>query len=151
MHPLAHMLTGAMIGQAASTPAGAFVGGFLSHFILDAIPHTERKTFRPERRTGRELDLLEAGAEVIVGTLLLTWAFRACYGVRPLSMGTGALAALLPDLIDLPLMILFRFNVVHITWLHWTVKRRHAVWGILTQLAVIGAAVTYLWRATQCG
>ncbi len=151
MHPLAHMLAGAAIGQILPTPGGAFVGGVLSHFVLDGIPHTEGKTFRtrPDDRYG--LDLLEAALEAIVGTLLLAWIIRACPGVHAWSMGIGAVAALLPDLIDLPMHLLFRVTVLHVARLHWTVGRRHALWGILTQLAVIAAAATYLWRVTRCG
>lgn len=152
MHPLAHMLTGALIGQVVPTSGGAFLGGVVSHFVLDVIPHTEGKTFRTQpgdRRPG--LDLLEAGAEAIVGSILLAWMIRSCPGVHAPSVGVGAFAALLPDLIDFPLKQLFNVTVIHVPRLHWTVGRRHAIWGILTQVAVIVAAASYLWRVTRCG
>ncbi|GAA1944559.1 hypothetical protein [Nocardioides hwasunensis] len=34
-----HVLTGALVGLAAPGPVSAFVGGVVSHFALDAVPH----------------------------------------------------------------------------------------------------------------
>jgi hypothetical protein len=36
-----HMLAGAGLGQMASTRKRAFLIGFISHFVLDRIPHTD--------------------------------------------------------------------------------------------------------------
>ena len=34
-----HVLSGALVGAVAPTPATAFVAGVASHFVLDTIPH----------------------------------------------------------------------------------------------------------------
>ena len=57
------MLTGALIGQVAPHPVTAVLGGFLSHHLLDAIPHTEGKTFNPQPNAVRGAEILEAGLE----------------------------------------------------------------------------------------
>lgn len=167
MHPLAHMLTGAAIGQLAPSPALALIGGFLSHFVLDIIPHTEGETFRPRpaanpvtvwkprplsgpRTNVLRADIIEAGVEFAAGVLLIGWLVGNCLGVEALSVGLGALGGILPDLIDLPFERLAGIVFFHPPGLHWTVRRRHAAWGILTQVAAAGIAAAYLWRAAGC-
>jgi len=154
MHPLAHMLTGALIGQMAGNPVVAVAGGLVSHVLLDAIPHTEGRTFNPEARQTPGLltpDLLEAGLEFVAGAVIVGWLLGGCPAVHGGPVALGILGALLPDLVDQPLERLFQINLLHIRGLHWTVARRHALWGILTQLAVAGTAGLALWRAAGCG
>lgn len=182
MHPLAHMLTGGAIGQLAPSPALALIGGFLSHFALDIIPHTEGSTFRQrpapnpvtvwkplgqqgaqvwrpslKRRSLSELrmnvlraDIIEAGVEFAAGVLVIGWLVGNCLGVKALSVGLGALGGILPDLIDLPFERIAGIVFFHPPGLHWTVRRRNAAWGILTQVAAAGVAAAYLWRAAGC-
>ena len=150
MHPLAHMLTGALIGQAAPNPVTAVLGGFFSHHLLDAIPHTEGKTFNPQPDAALGAELIAAGLQCAAGTLMLIWLIGNCDGANPLPIVLGSLAALLPDFVDLPLRTLFGISLLHVPGLHWTVQRRHAVWGLLTQMAVAGAAIVALWRGSGC-
>ncbi len=162
------MLTGALIGQVVPTPALALAGGFVSHLVLDAIPHTDGATFEPRRDPGengvtsvkwsvaelvRHLlrpDILEAGLEFFVGVLILGWMIDNCPEIRALSVVLGVFAALVPDFIGPPLERFCRVNI-HPAGLHWTVARRHAVWGILTQVAVAGLAGWMFWRIGGCG
>ncbi len=154
MHPLAHILAGALIGQLAPTPAVALAGGVLSHFVLDGIPHTEGKTFRPRAPQARGsvgVDLIEAGLEFIVGIAIVVWLTSTCHALNNRAIGLGVFGALLPDFIDLPLVLVWKVNLLHTPRLHWTVERRHAIWGILTQLAMIGFAGGWLWLTGACG
>ncbi len=157
MHPLAHILVGALIGQVAPHPSSAVLGGLVSHVVLDALPHTEGKTFRGRTqvmaRPSLRLppDLIEAGFEAAAGLAAVTWVARACPGAHPLTVAAGVLGGLGPDLVDLPLMTFFGSTVLHIPSLHWTVSRRHAAWGILTQVVVAAAAALALWRVAGCG
>ncbi len=151
MHPLAHMLTGALIGQVAPTRPIAIAGGWLSHYVLDALPHTEGKTFWPHRGSTFGVDTIEAGAEFIAGSMIVGWLLGHCHGAHSVSVALGVLSALVPDLIDVPLKLVSRVTLLHAPGLHWTVRRSHALSGILTQVAVIGAAAMYLWRASGCG
>ncbi len=154
MHPLAHILAGALIGQLAPTPAVALAGSVVSHFVLDGIPHTEGKTFRPRPPHARGVvgvDLIEAGLEFIVGIAIIVWLTSTCPALHNRTIGIGVFGALLPDFIDLPLGLIWQVSLLHNRRLHWTVGRRHAVWGILTQLAVIGFAGGWLWLNGKCG
>ena len=150
MHPLAHVLVGALVGQAANNPTAAALGGLASHAVLDALPHTEGRSFRsPGPPTLPEF--LEAGVEVAAGVTAVAWVVRACPGAHGLAVAAGVLGTLVPDLIDQPLNLLFDVRVLHIPSLHWTVGRRHALWGILTQVVVVGFAAVALWRIASCG
>ncbi len=163
MHPLAHILVGALIGQMAPHPGSAVLGGLVSHAVLDALPHTEGKTFRgrpevtrPEVTRSRPAlrippDLVEAGFEAAAGLAAVTWVVRVCPGAHALTVAAGVVGGLGPDLIDLPLLTFFGATVLHIPSLHWTVPRRHAAWGILTQVVVAAAAAVALWRVAGCG
>lgn len=136
----------------AASPAVAAGGGLLSHFVLDLIPHTEGRTFRTDSRKSESLfspDLIEAGLELLCGALFIAWLSR-CPAAHASRIALATLAALLPDLIDQPLNRLFQIQVLHASGLHWTVTRRHAVWGILTQLAVVGAGGLALLKLAHC-
>lgn len=155
MHPFAHMMTGALIGQVAPTPIVALAGGVLSHYLLDALPHTEGATFSsaprsaPARRFA--VEIIEAGVEVGAGLLALAWMAGRCADWKPLSIGLGVLGALALDIVDQPLLVWFGVSLLHIPALHWTAKRRHAIGGILTQITVATLAGASLWRIGRCG
>ena len=151
MHPLAHVLVGALVGQVTNNPPVAILGGMASHALLDALPHTEGRTYRNRPGPPTLPELLEAAVEIVAGVALVAGVVRACPAARDLSVAAGVLGALAPDLIDQPLIVLYGARVLHIPSLHWTVGRRHALWGILTQVAVAVLAALALWRATGCG
>ena len=162
------MLTGALIGQVVPTPALALAGGFVSHLVLDAMPHTDGATFETRRDpgengarsvkwSGSELirvllrpDILEAGLEFFAGVLILGWMIDRCPEIKTLSVGLGVFAALVPDFIG-PLLERFCSANIHPAALHWTVARGDAAWGILTQVAVTGIAGWVFWRISGCG
>ncbi|MDR7522658.1 MAG: hypothetical protein QN168_09370 [Armatimonadota bacterium] len=150
MHPLAHILTGALVGQTGPSPAAAALGGLLSHLALDAIPHTDAETFGTASRRGLRPDLIEAGLELLVGTAVLVWLVVACPGAQALRVGLGALGGLAPDLIALLTLRFVGADMAHPPRLHWAVARRRWVWGVLTQAIVAAAAGLLLWRASGC-
>ena len=143
------------------------LGGIVSHVVLDAVPHTEEETFTRGRRRGYRLIIMEDGVhrrhlrltpglivavvELIAGILIIAWLTTRCHGLSLWSVGLGAFGGILPDLVDAPAHLLFRVRLLHVSRLHWTVTRRYAAWGILTQVAVAGAAAALLWRIGGCG
>lgn len=150
MHPLAHALTGALIGQAASSPAVGLIGGVASHFLLDAIPHAEGETFRDDPAPAIGVEHLEALVELGVAIVGLGWVAARCPAAAPLSLAMGTLGGLLPDLVDFPLHLLFGVAVLHRKPWHRTVPRQRAALGILTQVIVIVVAGAGIWWASGC-
>lgn len=169
MRPLAHILAGALVGQVSSSPVVALLGGLASHVVLDAAPHTEELTFKNARTASASstapdpavplLDHLRsllpawmaAGVEAVVGVLAVTWLIRACPEAQTPLVAAGILGALLPDLIDQPLLAISGTAMLHIRRLHGAVGPRYALWGILSEAAVAGMVALALWRVAACG
>jgi hypothetical protein len=95
-------------------------------------------------------EILEAGVEFAAGVLAVGWLVGTCPQAQGLAVGLGAVGGILPDLIDAPLRRLVGIAFFHPSGFHGTVGQRHAVWGILTQVATAGIAAAYLWRASGC-
>ncbi|MFY9931395.1 MAG: hypothetical protein WAK82_25685, partial [Streptosporangiaceae bacterium] len=97
-----HVLSGALIGVRAPGPASAFVAGFGSHFVLDAVPHwgqwgSQRKFLRVAMADG----LLSLGVMA---------AFAAVSPPsRRLTVLAGMTGAALPD-IDKPTRMWFGWS-----------------------------------------
>lgn len=120
--------------------------------MLDAIPHTEGGTFRaetPKRASLFSPELIEAGLEFACGVLIIALIAR-CPAADGRLIALGTLAALLPDMIDQPHDRLLGVNLLHVRQFHWTAPRRHAVWGILTQVTVAGTGVLALLKLVGC-
>ena len=97
-----HVLSGALIGARAPGPASAFVAGFGSHFVLDAVPHwgkwgSQRKFLRVAMADG----LLSLGVMA---------AFTAVSPPgRRLTVLAGMTGAALPD-VDKPTRMWFGWS-----------------------------------------
>ncbi|MCX6702284.1 MAG: hypothetical protein NTW60_00180, partial [Candidatus Wolfebacteria bacterium] len=108
----AHMLTGGAIGRLVpQNPLLAFILGFLSHFILDAIPHSEyelKSLIRnKENHEAQDMvlgknfarDIFVIGLDFFLGIFLCLVIFKNGVGIfdPSLSMLSGALGGALPD------------------------------------------------------
>lgn len=107
MIALNHTLTGAAIAIAVKQPALAIPLAFLSHFVLDAIPHFGDV---PIYTYGHPKFLYIAAADglISIGSI---WFIMACNPQLALVIGLGAFFAILPDL----------FWLGHFArkWKHW--------------------------------
>ncbi|MDQ7844745.1 MAG: hypothetical protein QN122_13600 [Armatimonadota bacterium] len=151
MNPLAHALTGALIGQVAASPTLGFLGGLASHLVLDAIPHTEGETFRGSSATSVGVEHLEAAVELGLAVAGLWWVVTRCASAQPFALALGALGGIVPDLIDQPLRMLHRPLLLHRMEWHHTLPRHRAGAGMLTQLAAALLAGLGVWRLSGCG
>ncbi len=145
------MLAGALVGQLSPSALVAFAGGFASHLALDAVPHTEGETLGVAGGGFLRANVLEAGLELAAGVVILGWLVVRCPEADGVLIAVGALAGLVPDLVDQPSERMLGKTFLHPRRLHWTVGHQHWVWGVLTQVAVIGLALWGLWRLAGCG
>lgn len=131
-----HAVAGAAAGVALRAhPLLAFFAGFISHFVLDAIPHWhyQLKSFEKEHGTAKTLgfknddrallrDVLVTGLDCAAGFAI---AFVAVWRSAPDAIGPallGAVGGILPDFLQLlyylfprsPLRFLQRFHL----WIH---------------------------------
>ncbi|MDO8183380.1 MAG: diadenylate cyclase [bacterium] len=107
-----HAVVGGAIGRLlAINPLLAFIVGFLSHFVLDIIPHwdypLQSKTVEA-RGVGRlhfrlgwpaVVDFSRIGLDFLIGLALVYWLFPLSQGTSWLASSVlwGALGAVLPD------------------------------------------------------
>lgn len=126
-----HAVVGASIAALLPThPALAFFGGFISHFILDSIPHWDYPLRSLQGRDGPKMDrdlrlgksfiidLFRVGIDALIG---ITVALLLFHGSRsfPYVLLSGAVGAMVPDALQFvyfklrkqPLISLQRFHI----------------------------------------
>ena len=147
-----HLLAGTAIGLAVGNPVAGFVLAVASHFLLDAIPHTDPGTWH----YGEDMKKfrLHGGdyATGIIDSIVAVGAFLALSHTSPLMAAApiaGAIGGVLPDSL-VYLGIMFRgihewpgikqYNAL-IHPIHYTARPNQWVLGVVTQLAVIAISV----------
>jgi len=120
-----HATAGAILGSQISNPAAAFLAGYLSHFVLDAIPHGDDHLFANLSRKRWVVALaITAATDGLVALLwLLLLDFHHLLPLT-LSVAAGAFGAVVPDLLS---------GVFHLTqsklveWNHRLNEKAHSV------------------------
>ena len=97
MIALAHFLIGALIGMSLDNFLFIAVLAFISHFILDAIPHLDQGSFKKKKEDWTSRDWFLVFVDVVIGaSLALYFAIR--FEFWPIAVGVAF--AILPDVID---------------------------------------------------
>lgn len=127
-----HTITGGAIGAYTDSIAIAFILGFLSHFILDIIPHW---SFKPT-------ELFKAGAE-FGGGLFFVFLLLFNSGINPLPVIAGVLGANLPDIIHLSIFYFFpRYKNSFFPRFHHYIQPETSFWpGIISQVIIFAVCV----------
>ncbi len=97
-----HTIVGAAVGSVTGNSGVAFLLGFLSHHLLDALPHIDLNNFYHEANVDRRynrLDYLVIGLDALVAVLVL-WVFFRFGSHGGGGYWWGALGGITPDLID---------------------------------------------------
>lgn len=155
MYITPHVLTGTAIGVATGNPVAGFLLGMASHYVLDAVPHTDSGTwhfyepFSTHKVDARDLTL------GILDIAAAFFGFLALSSVAPLVAAApiaGAIGGALPD----AFVLLGLFWPASTKWkglkwyfdlvekYHRTAKPNEFVLGIVTQVVTIAATVWYL-------
>lgn len=160
-----HAVVGGLIGAvAAHNLPLAVAAGFLSHFILDTIPHwdyhlnsthedKENPLNNDIKTQGRSfvIDLVKIGFDFCLGIALVIWMFYGQSNTLMIGALLGALAAIAPDPLQFvywkfrrqPLIALQKF---HAEFMHAKMRLNHKpVLGVLCQVGMI--AVTMILSA----
>jgi hypothetical protein len=158
-----HAVVGAALASfVPSHPAAAFVLGFGSHFILDAIPHVDYpirsrsvnpKIGAPMSFDGALLqDVVTIGSDGLFGLVAALFLFSSATNFWAILM--GAVGAMLPDPLQFaftrwphePLRTLQRFHL----WAHSKKQIDSVVFGAVTQAAFV-VSVAGLTAAIHLG
>jgi len=146
-----HVAVGALIGQQVQTPLLAFILGYFSHWLIDAIPHGD-ETLISDKLTAKQKNklLVLISSLDLFGVLILLFSL---YNLTPININLVAagFGAVLPDLFWgtsslLPFKLPWEFlNVIHNKF-HTYFKQRvnlktgliiQALTLILTVLAIV--------------
>jgi len=146
-----HVAVGAAIAAKIPNPFIAIPLAFASHFVLDAVPHWNPHIVRETRKYGvptkKSFMII-----VIDSTLALVLGSFIAYQALPdtthaITILAASFASVLPDLIEAPYFFLkTRVNLVK-SWVdfHRSLQTHSdTIWGVLTQLTMIGAAILWL-------
>lgn len=155
-----HAVTGAAIGALVQSPILAFIFGFISHHILDSIPHFDQGSFymekdrgpkwagtkynwdKPEFKVKRDWAVLYADW-FIAGIIALYIAIHLPIG-RWLPLICGALGGLLPDIMDVSPWWGDKFRKTRFgaafhkfhCFFHWPLSMRYLHIGLITQVII---------------
>lgn len=96
---VAHILAGAAIGYKVHNYWLVFILSFISHFIMDAIPHREYDVESLKNGLNRKSfgDFLQVLTDLIIGTGLVLWLTWDSSFITYVMI--GMLAAVVPDLL----------------------------------------------------
>lgn len=156
-----HLITGAALGQVISNPALAFLSGFLSHFLLDAVPHWDyplrTHKFDPENPLDPRMainrdfvfDLAKIFLDLLLGLLVLLLAVNFSAWQLNSAVIWGLIGAVLPDFLQFAyfklewpvLKLLQKFHV----WIHtdWRLNKR-MILGPFLQILLIALVFVIL-------
>lgn len=131
----AHAITGAALASLVpDQPLVGFAVGFLSHFVLDAIPHWDYKLNSKKEDTNNHMnddmvinkdflkDILKIGFDGLLGLLLSLIVFNFYFKFSVFIVLSGAIGAMMPDALQFvymkwrhePLTSLQKFHL----WIH---------------------------------
>ena len=145
-----HIVTGIAIASKTTNPLLAIPLSFMSHFILDMVPHwnphlnTEMRTYGKitnKSKTIIILDTVIGGAIVFVATLTAKSPEAAF-----LSFACAS-AAILPDALEAPYFFLHWKTKFIMKWIAFQKAMQsdaNVFWGTLTQVITVLAAVLWM-------
>lgn len=139
-----HTAVGAVIGENLSNPLLAFVLGFISHFILDMIPHGDEQLVKAYRQNFKNRGMLYLIILDIISTIILVLLLFFFHKVNFTAVVIwGIIGAILPDFMAAIYEVTQKhFRRVH--WLHyWTHDRfnKKFNWSLPLKLGLIGQII----------
>jgi hypothetical protein len=122
MFMVSHAAVGALIGAAVPNSYAAFSLGFLSHFVLDMIPHGDEMMLE-NYKSGKKSKARRAMAYVTMDAIITAYAIMAILSSAPASlhgpMKWGIVGSILPDL------LVGAYEVTKVKWLRGYVSFHH--------------------------
>lgn len=143
-----HATIGAIIGENVHKPLYAFVIAFISHFLLDLIPHGDKeliKAYREDFKNKAMLYLIYF--DLITTPILLALLFYTRQITYSSSVLWGIIGGVLPDILvainEISNKYFERTSKFH-TWIHERLKWSIPLgYGIIVQIIIIYLILRY--------
>ncbi|EKD55958.1 MAG: hypothetical protein ACD_58C00327G0002 [uncultured bacterium] len=147
-----HVLVGASIGALTDNLALIILLAFVSHFVLDMLPHADWGMWHSyEKNFKLTLKDYILVAIDILGVLIFTYVLWN-NADRNNNILIGAFFAILVDLIDnVPfwknyfrkLPIFSQMHQLHVR-IHYQLDKKYWIWGVVTQIIIIAICFVYV-------
>jgi len=156
-----HAIVGAAAGRLVFNPLLSFIMGFISHFLIDAVPHwsyplaslsrDKKNLLKNDMIINRHFikDLIFIAVDFCSGIILAIFIFQGRIGFINISLPLlfGALGGILPDILQFAYFKIRREPLIALQKLHIRFHLNHVEdipalpYGILSQIIVIIAAI----------
>ncbi|HKB88606.1 MAG TPA: hypothetical protein VKC53_03060 [Patescibacteria group bacterium] len=146
-----HVAVGAAIATKIPNPLIAIPLAFLSHFVLEKVPHwnphivTETKKYGAP--TQKSITIIALDVALALGTgSLIAWQALPNRG-HAITIMLASFASVLPDLIESPYFFLNMRSKFLKSWITFQKSLQNdttPLWGLLTQVITIAAAILWL-------
>lgn len=146
-----HVVVGAAIATKIPNPFIAIPLAFLSHFILEKVPHwnphlnTETKKFGHPTQKSTNIVIVDCFLALTVGSLI---AYNAMPNINhAVTILLSSFASVLPDLMEAPYFYLNMKQKFFKDWIAFQKSLQNDTtpfWGLLTQIVTIFATILWL-------
>jgi len=148
-----HALVGGAIGASSENIAFVFIVAFLSHFVLDALPHTDWGTWHNYVEDVKLkwydylLFIIDSLTTLVIAVILYLRGYDFIIIIAEFT-------AVIVDLIDnVPfwknqLRKIFLLNWLHVVHekIHFKLNKRFWYWGIITQLIIVWFGIVIIFK-----
>ncbi len=95
-----HAALGALVAEVSPDPITAFLFGFISHLLIDMVPHGDAVLYTKYKHTShKKTSIAYVTIDAIVGILLVIWIYTALPTKSILARSMGITGGILPDLL----------------------------------------------------
>lgn len=111
-----HAVIGAVIGAATGNPLLAFTAGFISHFLVDIIPHGDRELYNNHKsKTKHRRAYAYVTVDAIVAIIVVALMIASSHHTLSMPIALGIIGSVLPDLL---IGLYEGFHIKSLTWFH---------------------------------
>lgn len=149
MFLVVHGAVGIVAGQAIGSPAAAFVAGFLSHALVDIIPHGD--TPRAGIQWSKKRLVIAGGIDIILTAVMLGLLAMDGRAVLTIPALAGLAGGITPDLLQVPGLVSqspiargylrvhhFFHNLISSRW------ELPVIGGMIVQAAVLAITIAHI-------
>jgi len=147
-----HVVVGAAIASKITNPLLSIPISFLSHFVLEKVPHwnphlnAETEKYGKPTQKSTIIAVVDVTTSLIIGSFI---SYKALPNVnQSLNILACCLVASLPDIVEGPYFFLGYRNIILKKWIDWQKSIQidtSFIPGVLSQTATILAAIFWIF------
>lgn len=148
-----HIIVGSAVGELTGNSPVAFLGGFVSHHVLDCVPHLDPGTGWKGNDVFKPLSALIIATDLVVGTVVFYYIWKYSGFASPVMW--GAIGSVLPDIVDngpwrsiRKLPVFKQYHHFHESF-HSTVEKENWLLGTLTQITIVTIALYLIFYTSH--